>query len=89
MKCKDEDSEYLVDGIVDDLITEFSMIKELDICSRQSAFEFKGKIWSRANFSFLILQRTLMQIFIAGSNQRFNSVSGKRVRISVLMKQMM
>ena len=34
---KDEDSEYLVDGIVEDLITEFSMIKELDICSRQSA----------------------------------------------------
>ena len=28
---KDEDSEYLVDGIVEDLITEFSMIKELDI----------------------------------------------------------
>ena len=33
----------LVDGIVEDLITEFSMIKELEIISRQSCFDFRDK----------------------------------------------
>ena len=37
----DEDGGYLVDGIVEDLITEFSMIRELDVVSRQSSFDFK------------------------------------------------
>ena len=38
----DEDSGYLVDGIVEDLITEFSMIRELEIVSRQTCFDFKS-----------------------------------------------
>ena len=38
----DEDSYYLVDGIVEDLITEFSMIRELELVSRQSCFDFRG-----------------------------------------------
>ena len=41
----DEDSGYLVDGIVEDLITEFSMIRELELVSRQSCFDFGITIW--------------------------------------------
>ncbi|MDG1119535.1 MAG: hypothetical protein P8O01_01270, partial [SAR86 cluster bacterium] len=33
---KDEDGAFLVDGIVEDLITEFSMISEIEIVSRQT-----------------------------------------------------
>jgi adenylate cyclase len=72
---KDEDSEYLVDGIVEDLITEFSMIKELDICSRQSAFEFKGKGSQFSDFA-----KNLNANFVVAGSIRS---SGKRVRISV------
>ena len=38
----DNEGSYLVDGIVEDLITEFSMIQELKIVSRQSCFDFKS-----------------------------------------------
>jgi len=72
---KDEDSEYLVDGIVEDLITEFSMIKELDICSRQTSFEFKGKGSQFADFA-----KELNANYVVSGSIRS---SGKRVRISV------
>ena len=72
---KDEDSEYLVDGIVEDLITEFSMIKELDICSRQTSFEFKGKGSQFADFA-----KELSANYVVSGSIRS---SGKRVRISV------
>ena len=39
----DEENEYLVDGIVEDIITEFSMINSIEIISRHTAFNFKGK----------------------------------------------
>lgn len=39
----DEENEYLVDGIVEDIITEFSMIHSIEIISRHTAFNFKGK----------------------------------------------
>ena len=40
---KDDDGSFLVDGIVEDLITEFSMIKEIEILSRQTCFDFRDK----------------------------------------------
>ena len=47
---KDEDGAFLVDGIVEDLITELSMIKEIEILSRQSCFDFREKNYSLDEF---------------------------------------
>ena len=44
---KDDDGAFLVDGIVEDLITEFSMIKEIEILSRQTCFDYRNKNYSR------------------------------------------
>ena len=38
-----EEGGYLVDGIVEDIITEFSMIQSIEIISRHTAFGYKGK----------------------------------------------
>ena len=38
---KSEDNDFLVDGIVDDIITEFSMINFIEIMSRNTTFEYK------------------------------------------------
>ncbi|GIT71426.1 MAG: hypothetical protein Ct9H300mP28_12400 [Pseudomonadota bacterium] len=38
-----EDNDFLVDGIVEDIITEFSRLKSIEIISRNTAFAFKGK----------------------------------------------
>ena len=46
----DEDSGYLVDGVVEDLITEFSRIRELEVLSRQSCFEFRDAASSIRDF---------------------------------------
>ena len=37
-----EDNDFLVDGIVEDIITEFSRINSIEIISRNTAFAFKG-----------------------------------------------
>ena len=39
---KDEEGLFLVDGIVEDLISEFSMIKEVEIVSRKACFECRN-----------------------------------------------
>ncbi len=38
-----EDNDFLVDGIVEDIITEFSRLNSIEIISRNTAFAFKGK----------------------------------------------
>ena len=38
---QDDDGAFLVDGIVEDLITEFSMISEIEIVSRQTCFNLR------------------------------------------------
>ena len=38
-----EDNDFLVDGIVDDIITELSMINSIEVMSRQTTFDLKGK----------------------------------------------
>ena len=40
---KDHDGAFLVDGIVEDLITEFSMISEIEIVSRQTCFNLRDE----------------------------------------------
>lgn len=39
----DKDGAFLVDGIVEDLITELSMIKEISVATRKTCFGLKGK----------------------------------------------
>ena len=71
----DEEGGFLVDGIVEDLITEFSMIKELDIISRQSCFDFRESDLDLKTFC-----NNFGVDFSVTGNIRS---SGKRVRISV------
>ena len=39
----DPEQEYLVDGIVDDIITELSRFSDLFVIARNSSFQYKGK----------------------------------------------
>jgi TolB-like protein/Tfp pilus assembly protein PilF len=39
----DEDQEFFVDGLVEDLITELSKVPDLFVIARHSSFTFKGK----------------------------------------------
>ena len=71
----DEDSGYLVDGIVEDLITEFSMIRELELVSRQSCFDFRDNDMDLKAFC----EKFGVDYVVVGSIRS----SGKRVRISV------
>ena len=71
----DEESGYLVDGIVEDLITEFSMIKELEVLSRQSSFDFRESNQDINEFS----KKFGLNFIVSGSVR----TSGKRVRLSI------
>ncbi|MDC0074850.1 adenylate/guanylate cyclase domain-containing protein [Alphaproteobacteria bacterium] len=75
----DEDSEYLVDGIVEDLITEFSMIKEFEIVSRQTSLNFKKSDEDASEFA-----KTHSVDFLISGGIRS---SGKRVRISIELSE--
>ena len=76
---KDEDGGFLVDGIVEDLITEFSRIRELEIVSRQSCFDFKDSGIDLKTFC-----KNFEVDFLVTGNIR---TSGKRVRISVELSE--
>ena len=39
----DPEQEYFTDGIVEDIITELSFIKNLRVIARNSSFTYKGK----------------------------------------------
>ena len=70
-----EDNDFLVDGIVEDLITEFSRINSIEVISRNTAFSFKGKEVNNTQIA------TEFGIdFIANGSIRS---SGNRIRISV------
>ena len=75
----DEDSGFLVDGIVEDLITEFSRVKELEIVSRQSCFDFKDSGLDVKTFC-----KNFDVDFSVTGNIRS---SGKRVRISIELSE--
>ena len=47
---KDHDGGFLVDGIVEDVITEFSMIREIEILSRQTCFNLREKNFSNEEY---------------------------------------
>ncbi len=42
-QSNDEEQEYLVDGLTEDIIISLSAFKWLRVCPRNSAFSFKGK----------------------------------------------
>ena len=70
-----EDNDFLVDGIVEDLITEFSRINSIEVISRNTAFSLKGKEIENTKIA------TEFGIdFIATGSIRS---SGNRIRISV------
>ena len=72
---KDEDSGFLVDGIVEDLITEFSMMREFDILSRQTSFNFDDENQDIKEFS----KKFDLDFIVTGGIR----ASGKRVRINI------
>ena len=72
---KDEDSGFLVDGIVEDLITEFSMMREFEILSRQTTVNFKDENQDIKAFS----KKFDLDFIVTGGIR----ASGKRVRISI------
>ena len=76
---KDEDSAYLVDGIVEDLITEFSMIREFEIVSRQTCFDFRDNDQDTASF----VKAHKVDFIISGGIRS----SGRRVRISIELSE--
>ena len=70
-----EDNDFLVDGIVEDIITEFSRLNSIEIISRNTAFAFKGKEIDNSNIA-----AEFGIDFIATGSIRS---SGNRIRISV------
>ena len=76
----DDDGAFLVDGIVEDLITEFSMIKEIEILSRQSCFDFREKDYSLEQFK----KDFDIDYAVSGSIRVVNN----RIRISVELSEL-
>ena len=70
-----EDNDFLVDGIVEDIITEFSRLNSIEIISRNTAFAFKGKEVDNTQIA-----ADYGIHFIATGSVRS---SGNRIRISV------
>ena len=70
-----EDNDFLVDGIVEDLITEFSRINSIEVISRNTAFSLKGKEIENTKIA-----AEFRIDFIATGSIRS---SGNRIRISV------
>ena len=70
-----EDNEFLVDGIVEDIITEFSRLNSIEIISRHSAFGCKNKGLDNSQ----IVKQFNVNYVATGSIRS----SGNRIRISV------
>ena len=71
----DNDGEFLVDGIVEDLITELSMVKEISVATRKTCFGFKGKDYTSQSFK----DEWGFDFIVSGSIRSSND----RLRISV------
>ena len=69
-----EDNEFLVDGIVEDIITELSMINSIEVMSRETTFDLKEK-----NFEIKELtEKYNLSYFVTGSIRS----AGKKVRVN-------
>ena len=72
---RESDAGFLVDGIVEDLITEFSMIRELDVLSRATTSEYKNSDTDALKFA-----SDFSSDFVVMGGIRS---SGSRIRINV------
>ena len=72
---RESDAGFLVGGIVEDLITEFSMIRELDVLSRATTSEFKNSDGDALKFA-----SNFSSDFVVMGGIRS---SGSRIRINV------
>ena len=76
---KDEDGAFLVDGIVEDLITEFSMISEIEIVSRQTCFNLRDENLSHSDYR----EKYELDYIVSGSIRAVEN----RLRISVELSE--
>ena len=76
---KDEDGAFLVDGIVEDLITEFSMISEIEIVSRQTCFNLREENLSHGEYR----EKYELDYIVSGSIRAVEN----RLRISVELSE--
>ncbi len=76
---KDDDGAFLVDGIVEDLITEFSMISEIEIVSRQTCFNLREENLSHQQYRDL----HELDYIVSGSIRAVEN----RLRISVELSE--
>ena len=76
---KDDDGAFLVDGIVEDLITEFSMISEIEIVSRQTCFNLRDENLSHKKYR----EDYELDYIVSGSIRAID----ERIRISVELSE--
>ena len=76
---KDDDGAFLVDGIVEDLITEFSMISEIEIVSRQTCFNLRDENLSHQEYR----DKYELDYIVSGSIRAVKD----RLRISVELSE--
>jgi len=74
-----EDSAFLIDGIFEDILTEFSMVRQLSLVSRQSSMNF---FESEANLESFISQFSVA-FLVQGSVRS----AGSRVRVTANLIQ--
>jgi len=74
-----EDSAFLIDGIFEDILTEFSMVRQLSLVSRQSSMNF---FESEANLESFISQFSV-DFLVQGSVRS----AGSRVRVTANLIQ--
>ena len=77
---KDSDGDFLVDGIVEDLITELSMVKEISVATRKTCFGFRDKDYTTTSFK----DEWGFDFIVSGSIRSSN----ERLRISVELSDM-
>ncbi len=76
----DKDGVFLVDGVVEDLITEFSMIKEIEVASRKTCFSFRNNDYTTQEFK----DEWDFDFVVSGSIRTV----GDRIRISVELSEL-
>jgi adenylate cyclase len=73
-QSNDEEQEYLVDGLTEDIIISLSALKWLRVCPRNSAFSFKGKGAGHDEIRNVLGVRYILE----GSARR----AGSRIRVT-------
>ena len=74
-----EDSAFLIDGIFEDILTEFSMVRQLSVVSRQSSMNFHGSNSTLESF----ISQFNVDFLVDGSVRS----SGARVRVTANLIQ--